>query len=1000
MLERFCITSKCTQFVQTTNVPLQNLRNADLKIQNKVDHVIHLKNDAQHELISLLIRLGGLGIMVFKDIQIPALMDTKYQLIQDPIIIDLLTKAGILNGQDLSHFWKDSTDKMGDTSYDTGSLVDFLYRWNETQRKLIQSNSNLDQHSLWMLEIKQKYQNLLRQKPVISKKRMLRIKGADGELTGAHWKATGRTSDTRLNDIEIEDAADDALLSTQFEQDFVDEVQKVTDIDEGDVEKCIFCGSNRIQGHITNCQCNGHIRSTQHNQCKHCILQQFEGIPGFQVKEEEKNIVVGDTEREEIIVPDIVITWQTEGVLYEIERKFLGAAAQRLTGTIAKIGLDLTIRNEDSAGAREALPKQVCKAAQREKLAKYKRFEQQHGYPVLSFVITNRGSICDMASEVIGLLRELGRRKKVKINIAEFKKHIMVIIKRSESLMKSHFKQAILTKLHANFLQNRLLREKEMTRAMSEEQRALIASGQMENKDEFIAQFDDEENERPKDKGGRRPRKGQMQKDKDQQEFPKLPTIHEEDETEQQQQQQQQQQNNQPIPKPKQKRKYVRKVKEKVQSSPEVQQPTQPLISDAPQIQIKSGTLKGSSQNNPIQIEEKQMEKDSERTGKKKVRGQKNDVYIPQQHPLTSQQEPQIPPITHQEPQVVVVQVNNTQTNNVNQQQNNLLVVNQQQQDREAAIALFEQNNQPIPQHRMINLTEDRFEKKKQFDQVLVEMRQSNAEILKQLEESANRRYDEEQQQQTESTTIVEPEKEHRSPTPFNAPEFEEKQESTQPSSIVSSSSYSLSPSQHSSSSSSPSIGSKQKEQINDSTQMQIEDDNFISDQESLNIEELYSQQQLPSSLLQQQQPILLDEQNNMPPLVIKQIKKKMEKKRTVSTNRSKSKKKDPAIASARGSGRRATPFSALPRPLISELTFKQPSSLVPGQAEVSQHQYNTRSAQNRHFTSSPEPKLDTNSEQQQQSSIPPTPPTFTAPSSSSSSSSANEMIKELLQKN
>ncbi|KAA6362685.1 MAG: hypothetical protein EZS28_041788 [Streblomastix strix] len=129
-----------------------------------------------------------------------------------------------------------------------------------------------------------------------------------------------------------------------------------------------------------------------------------------------------------------------------------------------------------------------------------------------------------------------------------------------------------------------------------------------------------------------------------------------------------------------------------------------------------------------------------------------------------------------------------------------------------------------------------------------------------------------------------------------------------------------------------------------------------------------------------------------------------MEKKRTVSTNRSKSKKKDPAIASARGSGRRATPFSALPRPLISELTFKQPSSLVPGQAEVSQHQYNTRSAQNRHFTSSPEHQVDTNSEQQQQqqqSSIPPTPPTFTAPSSSSSSSSsADEMIKELLQKN
>ncbi|KAA6364536.1 MAG: hypothetical protein EZS28_039937, partial [Streblomastix strix] len=447
-----------------------------------------------------------------------------------------------------------------------------------------------------------------------------------------------------------------------------------------------------------------------------------------------------------------------------------------------------------------------------------------------------------MVSEVIGLLRELGRRKKVKIDIAEFKKHIMVIIKRSELLMKSLFKQAILTKFHPNFLQNRLLREKEMTRAMSEEQRALIASGQMDYEDEFIAQFDEEENEKPKDKGGRRPRKGQMQKDKEQQEFPKLPTIHEEDETEQQQQQQ----NNQPIPKPKQKRKYVRKVKEKVQSSPEIQQLTQPLISDAPQIQIKSGTLKGSSQNNPIQIEEKQMEKDPEKTGKKKVRGQKNDVYVPQQHPPTSQQEPQIPPITHQEPQVVVFQVNNTQTNIVNQQQNNLLVVNQlQQQDRVAAIALFEQNNQTVPQHRMINLTEDRFEKKKQFDQVIVEMRQSNAEILKQLEESTNRRYDEEQQQQTESTFIVEPDKEHRSPTPFNAPEFDEEQESIQPSSIISSSSYSPSPSQHSSSSS-PSIGSDLKDVINDSSQSHMkngtdDDDNFIPDQESSDIEELYS---------------------------------------------------------------------------------------------------------------------------------------------------------------
>ncbi|KAA6355475.1 MAG: hypothetical protein EZS28_048998, partial [Streblomastix strix] len=139
-----------------------------------------------------------------------------------------------------------------------------------------------------------------------------------------------------------------------------------------------------------------------------------------------------------------------------------------------------------------------------------------------------------------------------------------------------------------------------------------------------------------------------------------------------------------------------------------------------------------------------------------------------------------------------------------------------------------------------------------------------------------------------------------------------------------------------------------------------------------------------------------------MSPLVIKQIKKKMEKKRTVSTNRSKSKKKDPAIASARGSGRKATPFSALPRPLISELTFKQPSSLVPGQAEVSQHQYNTRSAQNRHFTSSPEHQVVTNPEQQQQSSIRLKQQTFTASASSSSlsSSSADEMIKELLQKN
>ncbi|KAA6377418.1 MAG: hypothetical protein EZS28_027055 [Streblomastix strix] len=320
----------------------------------------------------------------------------------------------------------------------------------------------------------------------------------------------------------------------------------------------------------------------------------------------------------------------------------------------------------------------------------------------------------------------------------------------------------------------------------------------------------------------------------------------------------------------------------------------------------------------------------------------------------------------------------------------------------------------------MINLTEDRLEKKKQFDQVLVEMQQSNAEILKQLEESANRRYEEEQQ--NESTTIVEPEKEHRSPTPFNAPQFDEEQESIQPSFIASSSSFSPFPSQHSTSSS-PSIGSNQKEEIIDSTQTQMKngagDDNFISDQDSSDIEEVSSQQQSPSSLLQQQQSKSLDEQNSLSPLVIKQIRKKMENqgqkkkqnksqrsksvmKRTVSTNRSKSKKKlEPAIASARGSVRKATPFSALPRPSISELTFKQPSSLVPGQAEVSQHQYNTRSAQNRPITSSSEHQLDTNSEQQQQSSIPPTPQTFTAStSSSSSSSSADEMIKELLQKN
>jgi hypothetical protein len=151
MIERFCIASKLTRFVQLTNVSSGLLEEFDEKLRAKIMQFAHIRKDAVRDLIRLPIKLGGLGIMSLSDIQHPALMATQYHLVQDPLISELLRKAGLLAAQDLGPGWETTALHM---VWRTGRIVDFLSRWTDVIRDLDQRNQTLDQHNLWYNKMK------------------------------------------------------------------------------------------------------------------------------------------------------------------------------------------------------------------------------------------------------------------------------------------------------------------------------------------------------------------------------------------------------------------------------------------------------------------------------------------------------------------------------------------------------------------------------------------------------------------------------------------------------------------------------------------------------------------------------------------------------------------------------------------------------------------------------------------------------------------------------
>jgi hypothetical protein len=118
----------------------------------------------------------------------------------------------------------------------------------------------------------------------------------------------------------------------------------------------------------------------------------------------------------------------------------LGGLDHQYNGNICKAAFDLVIKDEDAITARGKNALQLATQAEQEKANKYSAFERFNKHKCIGICITTRGTFGPNMGELMGFLKQSAKLNRVKINISQFKKELMCIIRKADSGMRSFFK--------------------------------------------------------------------------------------------------------------------------------------------------------------------------------------------------------------------------------------------------------------------------------------------------------------------------------------------------------------------------------------------------------------------------------------------------------------------------------------------------------------------------------------------------------------------------------
>ncbi|KAA6381278.1 MAG: hypothetical protein EZS28_023195, partial [Streblomastix strix] len=418
-VDRFCISSRMTRLIQLSQTSDDLLLEFDQKHRRTVMNATCAFSDGDVRLINQPIKKGGLGIPALLDIQEPAIMATYYNLFKDPTIYQLLSFAGLLALQGPAPGWQDQAELMGDKKAQTGRIVEFLEKWPETQQILQRKNAKINQHTLWVDAVEDNRQIIIHDTQARDKKLGRRILySSEGAISGAHYQCIGSNAKTRLLDTQVRDSVNDTLLSYKGDNIIKAEFERA--MGPGSASQCPLCKSKWELSHPTNCHSNGPIRTTRHSMMKKLLADCFEGIPGVLVEVEKAGItqvgaaqvganqvgagLVGAKRKDQIIIPDITISWDTRGLPYEIQRKLMKSLGHQFAETYDCIAFDLVIKDEDAATARNQTPIILAASAENVKAKKYSDFKEHNGFPCFGICITTRGTFGPNMQEVIAFL--------------------------------------------------------------------------------------------------------------------------------------------------------------------------------------------------------------------------------------------------------------------------------------------------------------------------------------------------------------------------------------------------------------------------------------------------------------------------------------------------------------------------------------------------------------------------------------------------------------------
>ncbi|KAA6364605.1 MAG: hypothetical protein EZS28_039868 [Streblomastix strix] len=180
-IERFCVASKLTRFVQLTK---------------KISNFSRLRGDTVRQMLSIPIKLGGTGIISLEDIQHPALLATYYELIQEPQISQLLQQADLIGNLDINPNYQQKLSLMLHPTQHTGRLYEFFAHWQHALQILQSIDCKITQHALWYRTMKNAFFTAIDEAKVLGIQKQNRIIGSDGYFSGAHLAAIGASKQT------------------------------------------------------------------------------------------------------------------------------------------------------------------------------------------------------------------------------------------------------------------------------------------------------------------------------------------------------------------------------------------------------------------------------------------------------------------------------------------------------------------------------------------------------------------------------------------------------------------------------------------------------------------------------------------------------------------------------------------------------------------------------------------------------------------------------------